>query len=104
MRNTVVNGVKQKEIFKYIEWEKNYGMVKFRHKLEIKQPKLMAKIASGNKRILRKKEKAEAVETELYNITTDPYEMDNLLYYRPEQYRQLAKQLQAALHQEISKR
>lgn len=98
-----VNGVKQQKVFKYIEWEKNYGMKNFRRKLETRQPKLMAKIAAGNKNILRKKAKAEAVETELYNLTDDPYEMDNLLYYQSEKYSHLAAQMKGRLHSEISK-
>lgn len=34
----------------------------------------MAKIESGNKRILKEKAKVEARDTELYCITDDPYE------------------------------
>ncbi|MES2620434.1 MAG: sulfatase-like hydrolase/transferase [Bacteroidota bacterium] len=98
-----VDGIATKKTFKYIEWEKYYGMKKFRNKLENKDPQLLAKIAAGNKHATKKKEKAEAVETELYNITDDPYEMDNLLYYQPERYKQLTKQMQARLYTEIGK-
>ncbi len=98
------NGQKVKQAFKYIEWEKNHGMVKFRARLENKESALWAKINACNQRVLRKKEKAEAVETELYNLSTDPYEMDNLLYYLPEQYHQLAEQLRAKLHEDIAKK
>jgi arylsulfatase A-like enzyme len=104
IQDTMVNGVKQREVFKYIEWQKNYGMKKFRGKLESQDPKLMEKISRSNERILKKKLKAEEIETELYNLTRDPYEMDNLLFYQPQQYQELAKQLQAALYKEIGKR
>lgn len=102
LQETDVNGVKQKIVWKYIEWEKYHGMLKFRKKLEDKDAKLLAKIEAGNKRIVKKMAKAKAVETELYNITEDPYEMDNLLYYQPEKYKQLAQQMKARLYAEIS--
>jgi N-acetylglucosamine-6-sulfatase len=98
------DGVMTRKAFKYIEWEKYYGMKRFRKKLENKDPRLLGKIAAGNTRLIKKKEKAEAVETELYNLSEDPYEMDNLLYYQPNLYRQLAKELQIKLRNEISKR
>lgn len=98
------SGIKTEKIFKYIEWEKEYGMVKFKSKLQNKNPELMAKIEAGNKRILKKKARVEEIETELYCITDDPYEMDNLLYYKPEQYKQLAEQMQKKLYVEIGKK
>ncbi len=97
-------GIKTEKVFKYIEWEKEYGMVKFKSKLQNKNPELMAKIEAGNKRILKKKARIEEIETELYCITDDPYEMDNLLYYKPEQYKQTAEQMQKKLYVEISKK
>lgn len=96
-------GTKQEQVFKYIEWEKYHGNFKFRKKLEAGDPKLMAKIAAGKKRVVTKKEKAEALETELYNITEDPYEMDNLLYYLPEAYKAIAEQLRGQLYKEQEK-
>ncbi|HLP19867.1 MAG TPA: hypothetical protein VK174_06175, partial [Chitinophagales bacterium] len=98
------NGKKVQKAFKYIEWEKNYGLVKLRAKLEDKKSKLWAKINASNKTALRKKAKAEAVETELYDLTADPYEMDNLLYYLPAQYQQLAAEMKAKLHDTISQK
>lgn len=103
MADVEAQGVATRKTFKYIEWEKYYGMKNFRKKLETKKPKLLAKIAAGNRRVIKKKEKAEAVETELYNISDDPHEMDNLLYYQPQLYHQLAKQMQAKLYSEIGK-
>lgn len=104
IKEVEVNGVKTQKVFKYIEWEKEYGMLKFKRQLKNKDPKLMAKIESGDKRILKKKAKVEARDTELYCITDDPYEMDNLLYYQPEKYQQLAKELQAKLYAEMNKK
>lgn len=98
------NGRKIRKVYKYIEWEKNYGMVTFRKKIANNDPKLLAKIAAGNKAVLKRKAKAEAVETELYDITEDPYEMDNLLYYKPDEYRQLANELKQMLHKKIMER
>ena len=48
--------------------------------------------------------KAEEVETELYNLTDDPYEMDNLLYYKPEEYKDMAMQLKLAMREIILKK
>lgn len=104
IKEVEVNGVKTRKVFKYIEWEKNYGMVKFRNKLANRDPKLLAKIAAGDKAVLKRKARAEAVETELYDITEDPYEMDNLLYYKPEEYKQLATELKQLLHNKIAER
>lgn len=98
------NGVKTEKVFIYIEWEKEFGMVKFKSRLQNKDPKLMTKIEAGNKRLLKKKAKAEAIDTELYCITDDPYEMDNLLYYKPEQYKPMAEQMQKKLYLEINKK
>ena len=61
-------------------------------------------MSQSDKRILKKKAKVEARDTELYCITDDPYEMDNLLYYQPEKYQQLAKELQAKLYAEMNKK
>ncbi|MDZ4846788.1 MAG: sulfatase-like hydrolase/transferase [Chitinophagales bacterium] len=97
------NGMKQEQVFKYIEWEKYHGDFKFRKKLENKDPKLLARIATGNKKALKKKAKAEAIETELYNITEDPYEMDNLLYYLPDAHISIAEKLREKLYKELRK-
>ncbi|HLP52859.1 MAG TPA: sulfatase-like hydrolase/transferase [Chitinophagales bacterium] len=98
------NGKRVQKTFKYIEWEKNYGLVKLRKNLVNKNSKLWTRINAGNKTALRKKAKAEAVETELYDLTADPYEMDNLLYYLPAKYQQLAAEMKAKLHDTISQK
>lgn len=97
------NGMKKQNIFKYIEWEKYHGHFRFRKKLENNDPKLMAKLESGNKRITRKKEKLEAIEEELYNLTDDPYELDNLLYYLPNDYKSIAEKMRNKLYEEIQR-
>lgn len=97
------NGMKQEQVFKYIEWEKYHGDFRFRKKLEQKDPKLLAQLTAGKKKALKKKAKAEAIETELYNITDDPYEMDNLLYYQPDAYQAIAEQLRKQLYAERGK-
>jgi len=84
-------------IYKYIEWERYPRYERFRDKLKANDPALMKKIAAGNKATLKKVARANAVETELYNISEDPYEMDNLLYYQPEQYKEMAARLKAEL-------
>ncbi len=98
-----VDGKQQEQIFKYIEWQKHpvRKVMKFSDKYRLHDPKLMAKVAQGGKKILKLKAKAEEVETELYNITEDPYEMDNLLYYKPEEYKDLAARLKAAMEEII---
>lgn len=96
------DGTIQEQVFKYIEWEKTHGHFKFRKKLEQKNQKLFEKIEAGNKRLLRKKEKMEAVETELYNLTDDPFEMDNLLYYKPGEYIEITRKLKEKLFFELA--
>lgn len=94
------------QVFKYIEWQRypTRKIVRFSNKLRNKNPELMLKLASGNKKALKMKAKAEEVETELYNITDDPYEMDNLLYYKPLEYKDIALQLKQAMTDIIQKK
>jgi predicted nuclease of restriction endonuclease-like (RecB) superfamily len=70
----------------------------------MKDPELMLKIISGDKKTMKLKSMAEEVETELYDLTTDPYEMDNLLYYKPDEYKELAAQLKSAMLEIIAKK
>ncbi len=84
-------------IYKYIEWERYPRYNHIREKLKAKDSVLMKKIAAGNKAVLKKVEHANAVERELYNISEDPYELDNLLYYQPGQYKELSEKLKKEL-------
>jgi len=100
---TEMNGISEERVYKYMEWQKNptKKVLKFSDRYRQKDPELMAKIASGNKKTLALKAKAEEVETELYDLTEDPYELDNLLYYKPEEYKDLAWQLKMAMREII---
>lgn len=103
---TTENGVQKVNVYKYIEWQKNTGkkILNFSNLYRDKDPELMKKIATGDKKIVALKVKAEEVETELYNLTDDPYEMDNLLYYKPEEYKDMAMQLKLAMREIILKK
>jgi len=90
-------------IFKYIEWERYPGHLRFRGKLKHSE-KTQQKIAGGNKRLNSKKTKMAAVYAELYDLTADPYEMDNLLYYLPEKYKPVADTMQAAMQEIIGEK
>jgi hypothetical protein len=70
----------------------------------MKDAELMKKIASGDEKTILLKLKAEEVETELYNLTEDPYEMDNLLYYKPEEFKSLSLQLKSVMREIIFKK
>jgi hypothetical protein len=70
----------------------------------MKDLEIMDLIASGDKKTLKLKAQAEEVETELYDLTVDPYEMDNLLYYKPDGYKELAVQLKSAMLEIIMKK
>ena len=61
----------------------------------------MAKIDAGDKKAMKMKTLAQEVETELYDLTEDPYEMDNLLYYKPDEYKEIALKLKAAMQEII---
>ena len=69
-----------------------------------KDPVILQNIAAADKKTLALKDKAAEVETELYDLTEDPYEMDNLLYYKPEEYKSLASQLKLAMRDIILKK
>jgi hypothetical protein len=101
----IENGAEKKTTYKYIEWQKNTSkrVLDFSNKYRMKNAELMSRISSGNKKTLQLKSKAEEVETELYNLTTDPYEMDNLLYYKPDEFKELAAQLKSAMRKIILK-
>lgn len=64
----------------------------------------MLMISTGDKKTLKLKAKAEEVETELYDLTEDPNEMDNLLYYKLDVYKELAAQLKSAMLEIIIKK
>ncbi len=93
------NGIQKETIYKYIEWQKNTNkkVLNFSNKFRLKDPELMRMISAGDIKTLKLKAKAEEVETELYNLTEDPYEMDNLLYYKPVENKELAAQLKSAM-------
>ncbi|MBK8351593.1 MAG: sulfatase-like hydrolase/transferase [Saprospirales bacterium] len=103
---TIENGVEKATIYKYIEWQKNTSkkILDFSNKYRMKDAELMKKIAENDEKTMALKLKAEEVETELYNLTEDPYEMDNLLYYKPKEYNDLAQQLKFAMREIILKR
>lgn len=96
---STLDGIQNQNIYKYIEWQKNTNkkVLDFSNKFRMKDSELMRKISSGDNKTLKLKSKAEEVETELYDLTADPYEMDNLLYYKPDDYKQLAAQLKSAM-------
>jgi hypothetical protein len=102
---TPSNGVQKEHTYKYIEWQKNTSkkVLDFSNQYRMKNPELMSRISSGNKKTMKLKTMAEEVETELYDLTTDPYEMDNLLYYKPDEYKELAAQLKSAMLEIIAK-
>ncbi len=108
MKLTAIENGAQKETtyYKYIEWQKNTSkkVLDFSNKFRLKDPKIMGLIASGDKKTLKLKAQAEEVETELYDLTIDPYEMDNLLYYKPDGYKELAVQLKSAMLEIIMKK
>jgi len=91
------------KIYKYMEWERYPKYQDLHRKIIAKDPKVMSKLEKGNKRFTRKAEKAQAVDKELYCITDDPYEMDNLLYYKPEQYNLLAERMKAEMNKMLGK-
>ena len=81
---------RETKTFKYIEWMRYPKLNPIKYRLEEKDAALLTRIAKGNPRTLRRVEKANMVEKEFYNITDDPYEMDNLLYYQPEKYSEIS--------------
>ena len=101
----IENGAQKETTYKYIEWQKNTSkkVLDFSNKYRMKNPELMSRISSGNKKTLELKLKAEEVETELYDLTVDPFEMDNLLYYKPDKFKELAAQLKSAMRKIILK-
>jgi len=102
----IENGAQKETTYKYIEWQKNTTkrVLDFSNKFRMKDPELMGLIASGDKKTLKLKAQAEEVETELYDLTVDPYEMDNLLFYKPDGYKELAVQLKSAMLEIIMKK
>jgi arylsulfatase A-like enzyme len=93
-----VTGAGGKEVvYKYIEWERYPGMWRLREKLNANNPGLQKRIAKGKPALLKRIEKVKATENELYNLTDDPYELDNLLYYQPEQHKEIAATLKIEL-------
>jgi N-acetylglucosamine-6-sulfatase len=103
---TIENVIQSENVYKYIEWQKNTTkkVLDFSNKYRLKDAELMKKISNGDKKTVALKLKAEEVETELYNITDDPYEMDNLLYYKPEKYKTLSLQLKSVMRDIILKK
>ena len=102
----IENGAQKETTYKYIEWQKNTTkkVLNFSNKFRMKDPEIMDLIASGDKKTLKLKAQSEEVETELYDLTVDPYEMDNLLYYKPDGYKELAVQLKSAMLEIIMKK
>ncbi len=100
---TLENGIQNENVYKFIEWQKNTTkkVLEFSNRFRMKDTELMKKIAEGDEKTLALKTKAEEVETELYNLTEDPYEMDNLLYYKPEVYKALSLQLKSVMREII---
>jgi predicted ATPase len=100
---TLENGIQNENVYKFIEWQKNTTkkVLEFSNRFRMKDTELMKKIAEGDEKTLDLKTKAEEVETELYNLTEDPYEMDNLLYYKPEVYKALSLQLKSVMREII---
>ena len=94
---------KEERIFKYIEWQRYPQLDKFRELLENNDPELKKKLEAKNKRTLQKVTKAGKTDIELYDITNDPYEMDNLLYYKPDEYKNIAELLKNELYQLMKK-
>lgn len=102
----IKNGSQKETIYKYIEWQKytNKKILDFSNRFRLKDPELMLMISTGDKKTLKLKAKAEEVETELYDLTEDPNEMDNLLYYKLDVYKELAAQLKSAMLEIIIKK
>jgi hypothetical protein len=103
---TTENGVATEHVFKYIEWQRHTSkkVLNFSDQFRSKDNTILQKINVGDAKTISLKLKSEEVETELYDITVDPYEMDNLLYYQPEQYKSLALQLKTAMRTIILKK
>ncbi|HXH19478.1 MAG TPA: sulfatase [Chitinophagales bacterium] len=87
----------QFKTFKYIEWMRYPRLNPIKYRFEQNDRNLMRRISNENPRTLRRIERTTLVESELYNISDDPYEMDNLLYYQPQKYETLAGELRKAM-------
>lgn len=87
--------------FKYIEYYKHTNLRHWVDKLEEQDEELWAKLEKGDKKTFKKLKKALEKEVELYNLAEDPYEMDNLLYYEPEKYRELTEKLRTEMYDEL---
>lgn len=103
IRMKVKDDNNEERVFKYIEWQRYPQLDKFRELLEKNDPEWKKKIESKNKRTLRKVAKAAITDKELYDVTNDPYELDNLLYYKPDEYKKTAELLKNELYQMMKK-
>jgi len=83
--------------FKYVEWMRYPKLNPIKYRLQSNDPKIVRRLKNDNPRTLRRIEKAQTVEKELYNISEDPYELDNLLYYQPEKYSKIAERMSEAM-------
>lgn len=91
----------EKVYYKYIEFYRYPKLRRWVDKLEKQDKALWAKLESGDKKTIKILKKALEKEVELYNLAEDPYEMDNLLYYEPEKYANLAEELRTELYREM---
>ena len=91
----------QSKTFKYIEWMRFPRLNPIKYRLQSNDPNLAKRIANDNPRTLRRMEKAQQVEKELYNISDDPYELDNLLYYNPEKYSEISERMSKELRHQL---
>jgi N-acetylglucosamine-6-sulfatase len=88
--HAIIKKIKQSDdsvrTYKYIEWISKPG--KYRRKMrKAKSPEEKWEIRESFKK-----------ETELYFLEEDPFELDNLLYYKPDEYEKTAKQLKAEIN------
>jgi arylsulfatase A-like enzyme len=97
IRMHAVDNDNSSKVYKYMEFERYPKYQDLHRKIIAKDPKVLRKLEKGKKHFISKTEKAKAVDKELYCITDDPYEMDNLLYYQPEQYKLLAEKMKAEM-------
>lgn len=79
----------QTKIYKYIEWIRFPRLNQLRWRYTQAGTFAPHYLPPKRKRMERKLHKSFTIEKELYDLTNDPYELDNLLYYDPEKYQPL---------------
>jgi N-acetylglucosamine-6-sulfatase len=81
----------------YIEWDIWPELEGFKRRLQNQSPTLLQRIDAGDPKTLEKLGRVQRRDLELYDLTTDPWQLSNLVYYERKRYTPLMQQFSREL-------